>query len=103
MRSVKRLLPGRMATGKKRCGRTILGTLRRPGRALDRPTWSLVKGSSASLPQSGSATVVPQRFFGIPATDSDMADVPRPDEIPVVMAIADGGRLRNRCGTEPIR
>jgi alkylation response protein AidB-like acyl-CoA dehydrogenase len=27
----------------------------------------------------------------------------RPDEILVVMAIADGGRLRNRCGTEPIR
>ena len=30
-------------------------------------------------------------------------DAPRPDEILVVMAIADGGRLRNRCGTEPIR
>jgi hypothetical protein len=28
---------------------------------------------------------------------------PRPDEIVVVMAIADGGRLNNRCGTEPIR
>ena len=27
----------------------------------------------------------------------------RPDEILVVMAIADGGRLLNRCGTEPIR
>ena len=27
----------------------------------------------------------------------------RPDEILVVMAIADGGRLHNRCGTEPIR
>jgi hypothetical protein len=32
-----------------------------------------------------------------------VADAPRPDEIVVVMAIADGGRLRNRCGTEPIR
>jgi hypothetical protein len=32
-----------------------------------------------------------------------VADAPRPDEIMVVMAIADGGRLRNRCGTEPIR
>jgi len=32
-----------------------------------------------------------------------LADAPRPDEILVVMAIADGGRLRNRCGTEPIR
>src|ERR1700722_8204494 len=32
-----------------------------------------------------------------------VADAPHPDEILVVMAIADGGRLRNRCGTEPIR
>jgi Amino acid synthesis len=32
-----------------------------------------------------------------------VADAPRPDEILVVMAIADGGRLRNRCSTEPIR
>jgi hypothetical protein len=32
-----------------------------------------------------------------------VTDAPRPNEILVVMAIADGGRLRNRCGTEPIR
>src|SRR6202048_984735 len=32
-----------------------------------------------------------------------VADAPRPEEIVVVMAIADGGRLRNRCGTAPIR
>ncbi|HKM68727.1 MAG TPA: amino acid synthesis family protein [Stellaceae bacterium] len=32
-----------------------------------------------------------------------VADAPRPNEILVVMAIADGERLRNRCGTEPIR
>jgi hypothetical protein len=32
-----------------------------------------------------------------------VADAPRPNEILVVMAIADAGRLRNRCGTEPIR
>lgn len=32
-----------------------------------------------------------------------VADAPRPEEIVVVMAIADGGRLHNRCGTEPIR
>src|ERR1700674_1553761 len=30
-------------------------------------------------------------------------DAPRPNEILVVMATADGGRLRNRCGPEPIR
>ena len=32
-----------------------------------------------------------------------VADAPRPNEILVVLAIADGGRLANRCGTEPIR
>lgn len=32
-----------------------------------------------------------------------LADAPRPDEILVVMAIADGGRIRNRCGAAPIR
>jgi len=32
-----------------------------------------------------------------------VADAPRPDEIVVVMAIADGGRLNNRCGSAPIR
>jgi hypothetical protein len=32
-----------------------------------------------------------------------VADAPRPDEIVVAMAIADGGRLRNRCGDAPIR
>jgi len=31
------------------------------------------------------------------------ADAPRPNEILVVMAIANGGRLQNRCGSEPIR
>jgi hypothetical protein len=30
-------------------------------------------------------------------------DAPRPEEIVVIMAIADGGRLANRCGTGPIR
>jgi Amino acid synthesis len=32
-----------------------------------------------------------------------LADAPRPAEILVVMAIADGGRLDNRCGMAPIR
>lgn len=30
-------------------------------------------------------------------------DAPRPDEIAIVIAIADGGRLHNRCGTTPVR
>ena len=32
-----------------------------------------------------------------------VADAPRPDEIVIVMAIADGGRSHNRCGAAPIR
>ncbi|MGD9616277.1 MAG: amino acid synthesis family protein [Alphaproteobacteria bacterium] len=32
-----------------------------------------------------------------------VADAPRADEIVVVMAIADGDRLANRCGSAPIR
>jgi hypothetical protein len=32
-----------------------------------------------------------------------VADAPRPNEIVVVMVVTDGGRLHNRCGTEPIR
>ena len=32
-----------------------------------------------------------------------LADAPRPAEIMVVMVIADGGRLDNRCGMAPIR
>ncbi len=32
-----------------------------------------------------------------------LADAPRPEEILVALAVADGGRLRNRCGAGPAR
>ena len=32
-----------------------------------------------------------------------VADAPRPDEIAIIIAIADGGRLNNRCGEVPVR
>ena len=48
------------------------GARERPGCALDRPTWSPVKGSSARVSTIRSAAVVRQRFFGIPATDTDI-------------------------------
>ena len=41
----------------------------------------------------------PARFDTITVS---VAGAPRSNEALVVMAIADGGRLRNRCGTEPI-
>ena len=59
-----------------------------PGVTLDVPLGN--KDDSWSFPHFDTITV-------------SVADAPRPNEILVVMAIADGGRLRNRCGTEPIR
>ena len=45
----------------------------------------------------------PWSFEHFDTVTVSVADAPRPDEIVVVMAIADGGRLHNRCGTAPIR
>src|ERR1700752_368818 len=59
-----------------------------PGGSLDVPLGH--KDDSWSFPHFDTMTV-------------SVADAPRPNEILVVMAVADGGRLRNRCGTEPIR
>jgi hypothetical protein len=59
-----------------------------PGATLDVPLGN--KDDSWSFPHFDTITV-------------SVADAPRPNEIVVVLAIADGGRLRNRCGTEPIR
>jgi hypothetical protein len=59
-----------------------------PGTPLDVPLGH--KDDSWSFPHFDTLTV-------------SVADAPRPDEIVVVMAIADGGRLHNRCGSAPIR
>lgn len=45
----------------------------------------------------------PWSFAHFDAITVAMADAPRPDEILVAMAVADGGRLRNRCGGAPAR
>jgi len=45
----------------------------------------------------------PWSFEHFDTVTVSIADAPRPEEIVVVMAIADGGRLDNRCGTAPIR
>ena len=44
----------------------------RPGCALNRQTWSPVKGSSARVSPIRSDIVVRQRFYWIPATDTDI-------------------------------
>jgi hypothetical protein len=69
-----------------------------------------VIGSNVKVAAAGTFLDVPlghkDDSWSLPHFDTitvSVADAPRPDEILVVMAIADGGRLRNRCGTEPIR
>ena len=69
-----------------------------------------VIGSNVKVAAAGAILGVPLghkddswSFAHFDAITVSVADAPRPDEILVVMAIADGGRLRNRCGTEPIR
>src|SRR5580693_1892849 len=72
-------------------GKAVIGSnvkVAAPGAILDVPLGH--KDESWSFPHFDTITV-------------SVADAPRPDEILVAMAIADGGRLRNRCGTEPIR
>src|SRR5580692_3885243 len=70
----------------------------------------VVIGSNVKVAAAGAVLDVPlghkDDTWSFPHFDTitvSVADAPRPDEILVVMAIADGGRLRNRCGTEPIR
>ena len=69
-----------------------------------------VIGSNVKVAAAGAILDVPlghkDDSWSFPHFDTitvSVADAPRPDEILVVMAIADGGRLLNRCGTEPIR
>jgi hypothetical protein len=69
-----------------------------------------VIGANVKVAAAGALLDVPlghkDNSWSFPHFDTitvSVADAPRPDEILVVMAIADGGRLHNRCGTEPIR
>src|SRR5438876_11682227 len=45
----------------------------------------------------------PWSFEHFDTVTVSIADASRPDEIVIIMAIADGGRLANRCGAAPIR
>jgi Amino acid synthesis len=72
--------------------------------------WHAVISSNVKVAAADTSLDVPlghkDNAWSFPHFDTitvSVADAPRPDEILVVMAIADGGRLRNRCGTEPIR
>src|SRR5438128_9620788 len=71
------------------------------GRPLYPPTSRLLRLAPASMCRSGTRMTLGHSRISIRSVT--VADAPRPNEILVVMAIADGGRLRNLCGTEPIR
>jgi hypothetical protein len=69
-----------------------------------------VIGSNVKVATAGALLDVPlghkDDSWSFPHFDTITVSVVRcasTDEILVVMAIADGGRLQNRCGTEPIR
>ena len=69
-----------------------------------------VIGSNVKMAAAGASLDVPlghkddpRSFPHFDTITVSVADAPRPDDILVVMAIADGGRLHYRCGTEPIR
>jgi hypothetical protein len=72
-------------------GKAVIGSnvkIAAAGAILDVPLGH--KDDSWSFPHFDTVTIM-------------VADAPRPDEILVAMAIADGGRLYNRCGDAPIR
>src|SRR3954468_13950108 len=69
-----------------------------------------VIGSSVKVAASGTLLDVPLghkdepwSFEHFDTITVSVPDAPRPEEIVIVMAIADGGRLNNRCGSAPIR
>ena len=83
---------------------------------LGKPMRAAIGGGQAVIPSNvkvgaaGAALDVPLghkddpwSFAHFDTITVSIADAPRPDEIVVVMAIADGGRLRNRCGAAPAR
>jgi hypothetical protein len=83
---------------------------------LGRPMRAAIGGGQAVVPSNvkvaatGAALDVPLghkddvwSFAHFDTVTVSIADAPRPDEIVVIMAVADGGRLNNRCGTGPVR
>ena len=83
---------------------------------LGRPMRAAVGGGQAVIPSnvkvapaSSSLDIPlghkddPWSFAHFDTLTVSIADAPRPEEIVVALAVADGGRLRNRCGTGPVR
>lgn len=82
---------------------------------LGRPVRAAIGGGKAVIPSNvkvaaaGAALDVPLghkddswSFAHFDTMTVMLPDAPRPDEIVVVLALADGGRLDNRCGNGPV-
>jgi Amino acid synthesis len=100
----------RPATEKKCCSQSGKTSVPLPPHHPEIGGGKAVIGANVKVAAAGSSLDVPlghkDESWSFPHFDTitvSIADAPRPDEIVVVIAIADGGRLRNRCGTEPIR
>ncbi|MBX6374570.1 MAG: amino acid synthesis family protein [Acetobacteraceae bacterium] len=83
---------------------------------LGRPMRAAIGGGKAVIPSNVKVAAAgamldlplghkddPWSFAHFDTITVGIADAPQPDEIVVAMAIADGGRLENRCGTAPVR
>jgi hypothetical protein len=83
---------------------------------LGRPMRAAIGGGQAVIPSNvkvaaaGAALDLPLghkdevwSFAHFDTATVMVADAPRPEEIVVALAIADGGRLDNRCGEGPVR
>ena len=82
---------------------------------LGRPMRDAIGGGKAVIPSNvkvaaaGAALDLPLghkddpwSFAHFDTMTVTVADAPRPDEIVVALALADGGRLNNRCGERPV-
>jgi hypothetical protein len=72
--------------------------------------WEAVIPSNVKVAAAGAALDVPLghkddpwSFAHFDTVTVSVADAPRPEEIVVALALADGGRPRNRCGSGPVR
>jgi hypothetical protein len=81
---------------------------------LGRPVRAAVGGGRAVIPSNVKVAAAgapldvplghkddPWSFAHFDTVTVSVADAPRPEEIVVALAVADGGRLRNRCGAGP--
>ena len=81
---------------------------------LGRPVRAAVGGGRAVIPSNVKVAAAgapldvplghkddPWSFAHFDTVTVSVADAPRPEEILVALAVADGGRLRNRCGAGP--